>query len=217
MNINRRAFSSCLAGSGLATLGVGAAAQQPGWPAEGVNYVRLAQPLPASTPGKVDVVDFFWYECPHCNSFEPALDAWAKKLPADVNFRRVPVWFREEPFTAQQKIYYSLESLGLVDSMHRKVFAAIHNDRTKLRSPEEIQAFMAKNGVDATKFMAAFNSFAVQTKARQARQVAEGYKIDAVPALGVHGRYFINGTMAGGNDKMLQVADALIAQVRRGA
>ncbi|NUZ04554.1 thiol:disulfide interchange protein DsbA/DsbL [Piscinibacter koreensis] len=216
MKLNRRAFSSCLAGSGLATLGVGAAAQQAGWPVEGVNYVRLAQPLPPSGQGKVDVVDFFWYECPHCNAFEPALDAWARKLPADVNFRRVPVWFREEPFTAQQKLYYALESLGLVDTMHRKVFAAIHNDRTKLRTSEEIQTFMAKNGVDATKFMAAYNSFAVQTKSRQARQIAEGYKIDAVPALGVHGRYFINGTMAGGNDKMLQVADALIAQVRRG-
>ena len=222
MKLTRRTFSSCLAGAGFGSAALAHAAappagSPPGWPVENVNYVRLAQPLPVSSPGKVDVVDFFWYECPHCNLFEPALDAWQKQLPADVVFRRVPVWFREEPFTAQQKIYYALESLGLVGTMHRKVFYAIHADRVKLRSADEIGAFMAKNGVDQAKFMAAFNSFAVQTKSRQARQIAEAYKIDAVPALGVQGRYFINGTMAGSNEKMIAVADALIERSRKGA
>ena len=187
MNINRRVFSGSLVAAGLASAGVeGAAAPQAGgaqgWPVEGVNYVRLGQPLPPSATGKIEVIEFFWYECPHCNAFEPTLDAWARQLPADVAFRRVPVWFREEPFTAQQRLYYALESLGLVSTMQRRVFYAIHNDHQRLRSPEEISAFMAKSGVDATKFMDAYNSFSVQTKARQAKQTAASLSTGRLPA-----------------------------------
>ena len=108
--------------------------------------------------------------------------------------------------------------MGLVNTMHRKVFYAIHNDRMRLAKPDEIAAFMAKNGVDAAKFLEAYNSFSVQTKAAQARQLAQAYKIDAVPALGVQGRYYITGTMAGGNERMPAVADALLVQrIRKNA
>jgi thiol:disulfide interchange protein DsbA len=95
---------------------------QPGSPTEGVHYVRLAEPAPAGSPGKIEVIEFFWYECPHCNAFEPALDAWAKRQPDDVAFRRVPVWFREEPFSTQQRLFYTLEALGVLPTLHRKVF-----------------------------------------------------------------------------------------------
>ena len=109
--------------------------------------------------GKVEVIEFFWYDCPHCNAFEPALEAWAKKLPADVVLRRVPVWFREEPFGAQQRLFYALETLGLSPTLHRKVFVAIHNDRARLRTPEDIAAFaLTKNGVDPIRFMAVYSS-----------------------------------------------------------
>ncbi len=147
-------------------------------------------------PGKIEVIEFFWYECPHCNAFEPALDAWAKQLPADVAFRRVPVWFREEPFTAQQRLYYAIEALGLVPTLHRRVYYAIHNEHMRLRTPEDIAAFVTKNGVDPVKFMAAYSSFSVQARAQQARQLAAAYKIDAVPAMGVQGRYYTNGSLA---------------------
>ena len=173
--------------------------------------------------GKIEVIEFFWYECPHCNAFEPALDAWSKRLPDDVAFRHVPVWFREEPFSAQQRVFYAIETLGLVPTLHRKVFAAIHNDHFRLRTPEDIAAFALKNGVDPMQFMAAYNSFAVQTKAQQARQTASAYKIDSVPAMGVHGRYYTNGVLAnaatpgGSNDRMLGVVDALIVKARQGA
>jgi thiol:disulfide interchange protein DsbA len=176
--------------------------------------VRLSQPLAAPADGKVEVIEFFWYGCPHCNSFEPMLEAWAKKLPADVAFRRVPVAFREEPFAAHQRIYYALEALGLVEQMHRKVFFAIHNERQRLDKPQDIAAFMAKNGVDSAKFLEAYNSFGVQTKQRQARQLADAYKIDGVPAIGVHGRWFTSGTLAGSLDRSLAVADHLIGLVR---
>ena len=148
--MNRRDFSATatVAGLGLAGSGFSLPALAQAKPVEGKDYVRLAQPQPVP-PGKIEVIEFFWYGCPHCNAFEPTVEAWVKKLSADVSFRRVPVAFRDEPFVAHQKIYYALEGLDLVAAMHRKVFYAIHNDRMRLDKIEDIAAFMAKNGVDA--------------------------------------------------------------------
>jgi thiol:disulfide interchange protein DsbA len=216
MNIKRRQFSASIAAASVGCAALPLTAQAQGGPVEGTNYVRLGKPVPVSANGKIEVIEFFWYGCPHCNAFEPTLDAWQKTLPADVAFRRVPVAFSEEPFTAHQRIFYALESMGLVNSMHRKVFYAIHNEHQRLAKPEDIAAFMAKNGVDSTKFMDAYNSFSVQTKAAQARQLSQVYKIDAVPAMGVQGRYYITGTMTGGNDRMPQVVDVLIDRIRKG-
>ncbi len=222
MTLTRRDFSARLLGASLGgALPLAALAQ--GGPVEGVNYIRLAQPVPTATAGKIEVIEFFWYECPHCNAFEPALEAWAKRQPDDVAFRRVPVWFREEPFSAQQRLFYALEALGRVPTMHRKVFAAIHAERTRLRTTEDIAAFALKNGLDPVAFMTTYNSFAVQTKSQQARQIASAYKIDAVPAMGVHGRYYTNGNLAnaglppGSVDRMLAVVDALVVKVRQGS
>jgi protein dithiol oxidoreductase (disulfide-forming) len=219
MKMKRREFTAKLlvATAGGAAIGQAALSQVQGTPAEGKQYVRLSQPLPAATGGKIEVVEFFWYGCPHCNEFEPMLDAWAKKLPPDVQFRRVPVAFREEPFGAHQRIFYALEAMGQLDAMHRKVFYAIHNDRARLDKPADISEFMAKNGLDGAKFLDIYNSFSVQTKARQAKQLSESYKIDGVPALGIHGRYYTSGSLAGSNDKALAVAEFLIQQARKSA
>ena len=219
--MKRRDFSAQLLGTGLG-VGLGAAglATTPatfaqGGPVEGKDYIRLSQPQ-AVAPGKIEVVDFFWYGCPHCFSFEPSLDAWVKKLPADVAFRRVPVSFRDEPFGTHARIFYALESLGQVDAIHRKVFAAIHNDRASLAKPAEVSDFMTKNGLDGAKFLEVMNSFSVQTKARQAKQITDAYKIDGVPALGIHGRYYTSASVAGSNDRALAVADQLIVRSRKG-
>jgi protein dithiol oxidoreductase (disulfide-forming) len=220
--MKRREFSAQLLGTGLGVglAGAGIAAApaaqaQSASPVEGKDYVRLSQPqvLP---PGKIEVVDFFWYGCPHCFAFEPSLDAWAKKLPADISFRRVPVSFRDEPFGTHARIFYALEATGQVDAMHRKVFYAIHNERATLAKPAEVSAFMTKNGVDGAKFLEVMSSFSVQTKARQAKQVTDVYKIDGVPALGIHGRYYTSGSVAGSNDRALAVADFLIERTRKG-
>jgi thiol:disulfide interchange protein DsbA len=222
MSLTRRHFSACLLGSGTASVLPGRAFAQSA-PIEGVNYVRLAEPVPRAVAGKIEVIEFFWYECPHCNAFEPALDAWAKRAPDDVAFRRVPVWFREDPFGPQQRLFFTLETLGLLPTLHRKVFAAIHGDRTRLRTAEDLAAFALVNGVDPLKFMATYNSFAVQSKSEQARQTAAAYKIDAVPAMGVHGRYYTNGDLAnaglpqGSTARMLAVVDVLVARVRQGS
>jgi len=216
--MKRRQFSLQLAGTaaGLATATGLSWAQAANVPVEGREYVKLAQPLPVTTPGKIEVVEFFWYGCPHCNSFEPALHAWASKLPADVEFKRVPVAFRAEPYVAHQRIYYTLEAMGLVDTVHSKVFYAIHNERKRLDDLDEIAAFMGKNGVDVEKFKALYNSFSMQSKLQQARNLAVGYKIDGVPTIGIHGRYLTSGSLAGSNEGALRVADALIARIRKG-
>ena len=215
--MKRREFAATLlvATAGTAGIGHSLPGQAQGTPAEGKQYVKLSQPLPAAGGGKIEVVEFFWYGCPHCNDFEPMLDAWAKKLPADVLFRRVPVAFRDEPFGSHQRIYYALEAMNQVEAMHRKVFYAIHNDRQKLDKPADISAFMAKNGLDGAKFLDIFNSFSVQTKARQAKQLSESYKIDGVPAMGIQGRFYTSGSLAGSTERSLQVADFLIQQIRK--
>ncbi len=216
--MKRRDFSTSLLGSGagLAASGWLAPAHAQGSPVEGTHYVRLSQPVPAGPAGKIEVIEFFWYGCPHCNAFESTLEPWVKQLPADVAFHRVPVAFSAEPFVAHQRIFYALDSLGQVTAMHRKVFYAIHNDRMRLDKPADISAFMARNGVDAAKFMEAYDSFAVQAKAKQATQQAAAYKIDGVPAIGIQGRYYTSGSLAGTNEKALAVADFLIQRVRKG-
>jgi len=215
--MKRRQFSAQLLGwasAGGAALALPARAQ--GAPVEGTHFVRLTPPVATSSPGKIEVIEFFWYGCPHCNAFEPALDAWSKALPADVAFRRVPAAFNES-WVPHQRIFYALESLDLLTTMHRKVFYAIHTQRMRLDRPADISAFMAGNGVDAAKFGLAYDSFTVQSKVRQATQLANAYKIDGVPALGVQGRFYTSGPLAGSNERSLLVADYLIERSRKGA
>jgi thiol:disulfide interchange protein DsbA len=215
--MKRRQFSVSLLGLAAAGAALGQGGTPAAAPVEGTNYVRLTPPAPVSAPsGKFDVIEFFWYGCPHCYAFEPAVEAWLKRAPADVAFRRVPVALYGDNTVVQQRLYYALEALDLLPSLHRKVFYAIHNDRMRLDKLPDITAFMAKNGVDAAKFGDAFNSFAVQTKTRQATVLSDAYKIDGVPAIGVHGRYYTSGSLTGSNEKMLAVADFLLARIRKG-
>lgn len=217
--MNRRDFNTRAAGTGLG-LGlalIGASAQAQGvQPVEGKDFVKLSTPAPVPSGGKIDVVEFFWYGCPHCNAFEPALDAWQRKLPADVAFRRVPVSFSAMHET-HAKIFYALEALGQVDALHRKVFAAIHVQHKRLDKEADIVEFMTQNGVDGAKFQEAYKSFAVATKTRQGKQLSEAYKIDGVPSLGIAGRWFTAPSLTGSPDRALAVTEALIQRARKGA
>ena len=213
--MKRREFSAVLATGALGAASMlGSARAQGGPPVEGKDYVKLGTPLPATSSGKIEVVEFFWYGCPHCSAFEPTLDAWSKKLPADVSFRRIPVAFRDEPYVAHQRIYFALDEMKLTDTMHRKVFAAIHVQGQRLDKEADIVALMSANGIDAAKFTEAFKSFSTQTKVKQGKSLSEAYKIDGVPALGVHGRFYTSGSLAGTNEKALAVADFLIQRSR---
>ncbi len=209
--MNRREFSTL----GAASLAALAAPLVMAQPAAAVPYVRLAQRQPTLDANRIEVLEFFAYTCSHCFAFEPALDAWSRKLPADVLFRRIPVAFREVPFVLHQKLFFTLEAMGLVDALHRKVFVAIHVDRNMLDSPEKVIEFAVKNGVDKAKFTDLLNSFGVATKARQAAALSVGYKIDGTPALGVNGEFLTSGTLSGGNEAALGTVDQLVAQIRK--
>ncbi|RZU01226.1 thiol:disulfide interchange protein DsbA/DsbL [Rivibacter subsaxonicus] len=209
--MNRREFST-LGAATIAALGTNLAVAQP---VAGTNFLKLSQPQPTLDANKIEVLEFFSYSCPHCFAFEPAIDTWSRKLPADVLFRRMPVAFREVPFVLHQKLYFAIETLGLVDTLHRKVFAAIHVERNPLDTPEKVLDFVAKNGVDRAKFADVMNSFGVATKARQASTLTAGYKVDGTPAMGINGRFYTSGTLAGGNEASLAVTDYLVAQIRK--
>jgi len=182
----------------------------------GTDFLKLDQAAAVEAPaGKVEVVEFFWYSCPHCNAFEPALSQWVKKLPKDVVFRRVPIAFQSS-FVPQQRLYYALEAMGLVDKLHANVFAAIHVEKQNLSKAEAIVEWVAKQGVDKAKFVEQFNSFSVSTKATRAKQLQNAYRVEGVPAMGVAGRFYTDGSLAKSMDRTLQVVEFLISQVRSG-
>lgn len=207
--MNRRDW--VLATAGLAALPLAVRAQ--GGPQEGRDYKRVETPVPVAD-GKLEVVEFFGYWCPHCNAFEPALEAWVKKLPQQVTFRRIPVAFSpgQEPL---QRLYYAIEALGQVEALHRKVFTALHVERKRLNTDAEIGSWLQAAGADSAKLQDTMKSFAVATKVRQSKQLAEAYHIEGVPTLGIQGRYMTSPSIAGSAERALAVADQLIAQVRK--
>jgi thiol:disulfide interchange protein DsbA len=185
-------------------------------PQAGRDYQVLDPQAPVDAPaGKVEVVEFFWYSCPHCNVFEPTLSEWVKKLPKDVAFRRVPIAFRDD-FVPQQRLFFALEAMGLVEKLHTKVFAAIHGEKQNLATGEAITEWVGRQGVDKAKFVEQYNSFSVVTKAGRASKLQNAYKVEGVPALGVAGRFYTDGSMAGSMERALQVVESLVAEVRAG-
>jgi thiol:disulfide interchange protein DsbA len=215
--MNRRDFSAgaaCVLAT--AALGVpGALFAQAKKPEEGTEYVTLDKRVNSEAPqGKVEVIEFFWYSCPHCNAFEPRLEAWIKKQPADVVVRRVPVAFRDD-FVPQQRLFYTLEAMGKLDELHGKVFQAIHANREPINREDSILAWAGKQGLDTTKFKELYNSFSVTGKARRATQLQEAFQVQGVPAIGIAGRYYTDGSLAGNMDRALQVTDYLIAEARK--
>ena len=219
--MQRREFS--ISGAGLAAaatfssaLALATRAQaQGGAPKEGDDYLLLEKQAPTEAPaGKIEVVEFFWYACPHCNQFEPKLEAWVNKLPKDVSFRRAPVSFRPD-FEPQQRLYFVLEALGKVDELHQKVFYAIHVEKQMLNTADLVTAWAEKQGISKAKFVETYNSFPVVTKTRKSTQLQDAYKVDGVPAIGIAGRFYTSGTLAKTMDRALIVTDYLVGLARK--
>ncbi len=212
----RQLIQSASALTVVSALPVAALAQQPRGYQEGQDYVALDKRVPGDTAaGRVEVIEFFWYNCPHCNAFEPQLEQWAAKLPKDVILRRMPVAFRDD-FVPQQRLFYTLETLGKLEEMHKKVFYAIHVEKRNLSSQAAISDWVASQGIDKTKFNQIYDSFAVQTKATRAAKLQNDYKVGGVPALGIAGRFYTDGSLAQSMSRALQVTDFLIAEVKKG-
>jgi len=185
-------------------------------PQEGIEYVTLDKRVPAeSNDSKIEVIEFFWYSCPHCNAFEPRFAQWLKTTPKDVVVRRVPVRFRDD-FEPQQRMFYTLEAMGKLEALHVKLFTASHGDKQKLDTFDTLSAWAVKNGLDKAKFTEIFNSFGVATKARRATQLQEAFKVQGVPSLGIAGRFYTDGTLASSMESALAVTEYLIGQVRKG-
>ena len=179
----------------------------------GTDYDVINPPVRSVDPNTIEVAEFFWYGCGHCYSFEPIIEPWKNKLPADVTFRGIPaVW--HEKMELHAKAYYTAEALGVLDKMHKVLFQAMNVDRKPLASQKEIAALFVANGVSEEDFNKAFSSFGVNSQVKQGIAMAKAAQITGTPALMVNGKYHISGRKAGTQSDMLKVADYLIEKER---
>lgn len=179
----------------------------------GKQYVELNSPVPVAQPGKIEVVELFWYGCPHCYQLEPTIKPWAEKLPQDVHFVRIPAMFGGL-WNAHGQMFLTLESMGAEAKVHDAIFNAIHREGKKLATPEEMAEFLAGQGVDKDTFLSTYNSFAIKGQVEKAKKLAMAYQITGVPVLVVDGKYRFDLGTAGGPEGAMKVADFLIAKER---
>ena len=175
---------------------------------EGVHY--QAFPQQATDSGdKIEVLEFFWYGCPHCYSFEPFIKSWKKSKPANVEFTRVPAMFRPD-WEVQARAYYALSNMNVIEDIHGKIFDAMHKDKKRLNKLDLIADFVEKNGVDKKQFIKEYNSFAVDGMVRKAKKKQKAYKLQGVPTVAVNGKYQTSGSMSGSYDNLIKIIDYLI-------
>ncbi len=183
-------------------------------PKAGVEYRELSSAQPTDAAGKIEVIEFFWYGCPHCYNFEPVIEPWVKKLPKNVQFRRVPAIFNAE-WEQGARAYYALEAIGEGERLHKPLFDAVHKDtRLKVANEAALTEWLGKQGVDTKKFAAAYRSFSVESKVKRAGQLTQAYKIEGVPAMAVNGKYVVITDNIKSFEQMLAVADYLVDQTR---
>jgi thiol:disulfide interchange protein DsbA len=182
-------------------------------PQEVKDYTVLKTPVPVESGAKIEVLEFFQYSCPHCATFEPYLAAWKKKLPSDVDYRRIPIAW-DNSTMPHVRIYYTLEALGKLPEMHEKVFAAIQKNRQPMLNPDAIADFMAANGIDRKQWLDTYNSFSVAARANRAGQVWRAYKVDGTPMMAVDGRFMTAPSMVGTREGTLVVLDYLVQRSR---
>src|SRR5438093_502020 len=200
----------------VAGLALAFAASAQSSPVDGVDYIELKPPQSTESSGKIEVIEFFWYRCPHCYSLEPDLESWVKRLPRDVQFKRIPGILNED-WAVDARVFYALESIGEVERVHRTLFNAIHKQGgVRLRGDAFAKwtaDWLAKLKVDMAKYDAAFHSFSVESKVRRAAQMASAYRLEGVPTLTVQGRYLVLASTS--QKSMLETADFLIGEARK--
>jgi thiol:disulfide interchange protein DsbA len=180
---------------------------------EGHDYTRVNNPQPVATGSKVEVLEFFWYRCPHCFQLEPALATWLKTLPKNAQVRRVPAVFRDD-WLPGAKLYYTLEQMNLLGKLHHKAFDAYHVENVNLNDPAVLGGWIDKQGVDRKKFEGIYNSFSTQSKATQGARLATAYAISGVPAFVIDGKYATSVSMTGSPARLFEVLDQLIVKAR---
>ena len=202
----RKAFAAFAA---LAFMAAGAAsAQAP------QAYATMQPPQPTEGAGKIEVIEFFWYGCPHCYALEPSVNAWVKAAPKDVVFKRIPA-APNPSWGEAAKIFYTLEAMGLLEQYHQKVFDAMHKDNINLSNKRLRDEWLAKNGVDPAKYNEMEKSFSVASKVSRAQQLTQAYKVDSVPRVVVNGKYYTSAEQAGSAANIFPVVDQIVARVRK--
>ena len=181
----------------------------------GTDYSELKAVQQVEVPGKIEVIEFFWYGCPHCYSLEPALEPWAKKLPPDVNFRRIPAVL-SDAWAVHARMFYAFEALGVLDTVHKPFFEALHKDRLNVASEPAMNEWLKKNHIDRKIFDAAVKSFGVQAKVKRAAQLSAAFQLDGVPMLAVQGKFTISAEQGGTQNGMLTTTDQVIDLARKG-
>ena len=174
---------------------------------------KVINPAQPTEPDKIEVIEFFWYGCPHCYHLEPVISAWEKGLQKDVVFKRVPATSGGWQSLAQ--MFYTIEAMGLQEKLHTKIFEAIHRDKVNLANARIRDEWLQKQGVDPKKYADVEKSFSVVTKLQRAKQLAEAYKVDSVPQIVVNGKFLVNAESAGGQERMIPAVDSAIAIARR--
>lgn len=173
------------------------------------GYETLTPPQPTQNQDKIEVIEFFWYGCPHCYNLEPLMKEWLKNKPENVEFIRQPAVF-SELWGIHAKAYFVAEALGVVDKIHDDFFDAVQNKKQRLSTEDQLAEFFVKHGVDENEFRSTFNSFLIDTKLRQAKAISPRYGITGVPALIINGKYKTNGPIAKSHENMIKVLNQLI-------
>ena len=181
----------------------------------GFNYEMVTPAQPTESGKKIEVVEVFWYGCPHCYHFEPEISNWIETLPDDVEFRRMPGIF-QSGWVPHAKAFYAAEKLGILEQIHTPMFDAIHRDNIQIKTDEDVIDFVTNiDGIDKAAFEKAFNSYTVKTKVKQAMKMSRAYGITGVPAVIINGKYWSSGSIAGSYPELLNVVDALIEKERK--
>ena len=177
-------------------------------------YTELKPQQPTESGGKVEVLEFFWYGCPHCYNLEPFLETWQKKLPGDVQFRRVPAVLSDE-WERDAAVFYTLDAMNLLGKLHRPLFDAIHRDRLRTSSQPAMAEWLKKQGVDPNRFFDTMKSMGVDAKVRRAAQMSVAYRINGTPAMAVQGRYTVSAEQGRSQQGMLDTVDYLVGIARK--
>lgn len=179
---------------------------------QNVEY-RLIAPQPVETGDRIEVVEFFWYGCPHCNNFQPSLEAWIRRKPADVVLRRVPAVFRDS-WAPHARIYYTLEQLGEVERLHQKVYFGYHVEELSMSKPDVMERWAAANGIDRERWRKSYSSPEVDAKVENAKRLTESYSLQGTPSVVVDGRYLTSSSMTSSFPEMISILEELIGIAR---
>lgn len=181
---------------------------------EGRDYNILENPQPTQNNDRIEVLEFFWYGCPHCNRLHPHLKAWLKNKPDDVDFRYVPAILRDN-WIPGAKTFYTLETMGALESLHDKVYHAIHDNKVNLTNEAVLFDWIDEQGVDREKFINIYQSFTTQNQVTRSHQMMRRYQLNGVPVLVIEGHYITHGRKGATHQDTIRVLNKLIEKVRK--